>query len=297
MKIAQPLPMIYLLTAVVLSSLSLGQDGPALRREIKLTGIVLTSDHRCSGTHAGKDVLCRSSDWALASGGTTYLLFGDKTSLRTFERKRVSVNGVLEEERRLEDGVPMIRRKIEVRSIESSELPDAAIEALVNQLKVVPWRGPENICRPMCWNFAFTDPMIHILDAGLGAQDILLDHLRDPGIEDQVVMLLGGIGNEKAIWPIIETLTDGNDGTLDERAKRLNLIGNLALTNLTVSEVIWHHGGGITVDRCPTTAKSCWSQWWLQHKDTFKVGVGGDRMYVNYPNYGMYSQFADSSAR
>ncbi len=289
--------MIYLLTAVVLSSLSLGQDSSALRREIKLTGIVLTSDHRCSGTHAHIDMFCRESDWALASGGTTYLLFGDNARLQTFERKRVSVDGVLEEERRLEYGVPMIWRKIEVRSIESNELPNDVIEALVNQLKVVPWRGPENLCNPTCWNFAFTDPIIHILEAGIGAQDILLDHLRDPDIQDQVVMLLGGVGNENAIWPIIGTLMDGNESNLDDKTKRLNLIGNLALTNLTVSEVIWHHGGGITIDRCPTSAKSCWSQWWLQHKDTFRVGAGGDRLYVNYPNYGIYAQFGDSSFR
>src|SRR4029077_1442402 len=121
--------------------------------------------------------------------------------------------------------------------------------------------------------------------------------ISDPGIQDQVVMLLGGVGDEHAIWPIIETLTDGDDATLDARSKRLDLIGNLALTNLTVSEVIWHHGGGIPIQRCPTTPKSCWLTWWLDQKDTFKVGVGGDRLYVNYPNYGIYAQFADSSPR
>ena len=139
--------------------------------------------------------------------------------------------------------------------------------------------------------------MIQILQAGRGAQEVLLGHRSDQAIQDQVVMLLGGVGDENVIWPIIETLADGNEAALDARSKRLNLIGNLALTNLTVSEVIWHHGGGITIPRCSDTVRSCWSKWWLDQKDSFKVGVGGDRDYTNYPNYGIYEQFADSSPR
>ena len=137
--------------------------------------------------------------------------------------------------------------------------------------------------------------MVQILDAGRGAQHALLPRISDKTIQDQVVMLLGGLGDENAIWPIIETLTDGNDVTMDARSKRLNLIGNLALTNLTVSEVIWHHGGGITFDQCPDSPRSCWTKWWLEHRDSFKVGVGGDRLYTNYPNYGIYAQFGDTS--
>ena len=264
--------------------------------EIQLTGIVLTSDHRCYN-NPEKSTLCRSSDWALASGRTTYLLYGDVPTLEKFARKRVSVSGLLEEERIVEYGMPMIRRKITVRSMESSELDKDAIEGLVAELRAVPWRGPENYCHPMCWDFAFTDPMIRILQAGRGAQGVLLDHLNDRAIQDQVVMLLGGIGDETTIWPIIETLTDGDEARLDERSNRLNLVGNLALTNLTVSEVIWHHGGGMIVERCPDTTRSCWSKWWLDRKDSFKVGIGGDRLYTNYPNYGIYAQFGDASVR
>jgi hypothetical protein len=268
-----------------------GQEASPAKRDIKLTGVVLASDHRCSEARAQADLLCRSSDWALASGRTTYLLFGDRQTLKRFERKRVTVSGLFEEGAVVEYGSQDIRRKIAVHSIESSELTKNAIEALVDQLKVVPWRGPENHCSPRCWDFAFTDPMIQILQAGSGAQAVLLDHMRDHDIEDQVVMLLGGVGDERAISPIIETLTDGDVPTLDARSKRLNLVGNLALTNLTVSEVIWHHGGGIPTQRCPATPKSCWLAWWLDQKDTFKVGIGGDRLYVNYPNYGIYVQF------
>jgi hypothetical protein len=271
-----------------------GQTVTSQRSEIKLTGIVLTADHRCAKTHV-KEMLCRISDWALASGRKTYLLYGDIPTLERFERKRVNVSGVLEEEPVDEYGMKMIRRRITVQSIEGSELSEPAVEELVRQLKVVPWRGPENHCSPMCWNFAFTDPMVEILQAGRSAQDVLLRHLSDQSIQDQVVMLLGGIGDEKAIWPIIETLTDGNDATSDPRSKRLNLVGDLALTNLTVGEVIWHHGGGISLNQCPDSPKSCWSKWWLTRKDSFKVGVGGDRLYTNYPNYGIYAQFDDIS--
>jgi hypothetical protein len=35
--------------------------------EIKLTGIVLTVDHRCAKTHV-KEFFGRTSDWAIASG-------------------------------------------------------------------------------------------------------------------------------------------------------------------------------------------------------------------------------------
>jgi hypothetical protein len=268
------------LMSIVPGNFAFGQSTPSRQPETSLTGIVLTSDYHCYRTRTPGDPPCQTSDWALASGRTTYLLYGDPAILGRFERKRVSVSGLLEDESFVLYGLQMIRRKIVVHSIESNELSQDAIEALVSQLKVVPWRGPENYCTPLCWSFAFTDPMIQILQAGSGAQAILLDHISDQGILDQVVMLLGGIGDERAIWPIIETLTDGSKATLDMKSKRLNLIGNVALTNLTVSEVIWHHGGGITIDACPTAVRSCWSKWWLERKDTFKVGVGGDRNYT-----------------
>ena len=298
MSAQQLLSSLCALISVVTGNFVFGQSGSVQKPEINRTGIVLASDHpRCSETRAPGDPPCQSSDWALASGRTNYLLYGDKTTLGGFERKRVSVSGLLEEQTFVQYGMQMIRRKIVVHSIESNELSKDAIEGLVSHLKVVPWRGPENYCSPLCWNFAFTDPMIQILQAGRGAQGVLLDHLSDQAIQDQIVMLLGGVGDENVIWPIIETLTDGNEAALDARSKRLNLIGNAALTNLTVSEVIWHHGGGITIPRCPDTARSCWSKWWLEQKDRFKVGVGGDRYYTNYPNYGIYEQFPDSSPR
>jgi hypothetical protein len=257
---------------------------------------VLVSDHQCRIPHA-VDPFCRTSDFALLSGRTTYLLFGDATTLEKFGRQRAKVSGVLEEEPVERYGTKLIRRKISVTSIEGDELTERQVDAFVGQLSVVPWRGPENHCSPMCWDFALTDPMLNILQAGRAAEDVLLQHLSDEQIKDQVVMLLGGLGDQRAIPRIIDTMADANEARFNPQARRLNLIANLALTNLTVSGVIWHHGGGISPDKCPDDPKGCWSKWWNENKDSFRVGVGGDRLYSNYPNYGIYAQFDDASAR
>src|ERR1700724_2658754 len=82
---------------VVTGRFGFGQNALPQKAEIRLTGIVLAADHRCSKTHR-EDPLCRSSDWALASGRKTYLLDGAIPILERFERKRVNVSGVLEEE-------------------------------------------------------------------------------------------------------------------------------------------------------------------------------------------------------
>jgi hypothetical protein len=286
--------MVIAVLTIASGSMAFAQTAAQHADDVILTGIILVADHRCSATHSA-DMVCRSSDWALASGRTTYLLSGDIATLQKFERQRVTVKGVLQIEPIVITGQHAVRRKIAVQSVERNELSEAAMEALVQQLRTVPWQGPENHCSPMCWDFAFTEPMIGLLQAGSGTQDLLLRHINDSAIRDQVVMLLGGIGNEESIWPIIETLTDGEEATIDAKSKRLNLIGDLALTNLTVSEVIWHHGGGLSPNRCPDTPKSCWTHWWFDHRDSFKVGVGGDRLYSDYPNYGIYAQFSDSS--
>jgi hypothetical protein len=74
-------------------------------------------------------------------------------------------------------------------------------------------------------------------------------------------------------------------------AKKINLVANIALTNITVSSVIWHHGGGIPYEQCPDDPKQCWQAWWVQNKDTFRVsGETLNRRYSNYPNYGVYLQ-------
>ena len=41
--------------------------------------------------------------------------------------------------------------------------------------------------------------MIQILQAGPAAQDILLEYLSDEQIKDHIIILLGGVGDEKAV--------------------------------------------------------------------------------------------------
>jgi hypothetical protein len=52
------------------------------------------------------------------------------------------------------------------------------------------------------------------------------------------------------------------------RRKKI-LTGDLALTNITVAEVIWHHGGGIPVELCSGDHATCWSSWWQRYAATF----------------------------
>jgi hypothetical protein len=58
-----------------------------------------------------------------------------------------------------------------------------------------------------------------------------------------------------------------------------------------VADVIWHHGGGIVIERCPANPRECWSKWWKKNKSTFSVkGITQSRGYSNYPNYGIYGK-------
>jgi hypothetical protein len=270
------------------------QSAPETQKnQMELTGVVLASGHRCFETRVQEDLLCRSSDWALASETTTYLLYGDVPTLKKFEHKRAKIVGSLEEEPLVWYGQHVIRRKLFVSSIEAAELSENEIERLVRELKDAPWRGPENYTSPAWWDFAFTDPMKKILQAGHLAQDVLLRHLGDHDVQDQVIMLLGGVGDEDAIGPIIEAMADNSGPMLAAQAKRINLAANLALTNLTVSDVIWSQRGGVPFDNCPDAPKLCWSKWWGAHNDTFRVGVAGNQLNTNYPSYGIYAQFGD----
>jgi hypothetical protein len=168
---------------------------------------------------------------------------------------------------------------------------NARLDSLIAELYLHPWQGPENMCSPMCWHFNFTEPMLKILEVGQPAQNALLGKLNDPAIKDQVIILLGGVGDERAVGPIIKAMVDQRHIAATPDADKINLSGMLALTNITVAEVTWHHGGGIEVRRCPRNPRECWNAWWQVNKATFKVKeIKQSRRYVNYPNYGIYKQ-------
>lgn len=162
---------------------------------------------------------------------------------------------------------------------------------LISELCTHPWAGAKNSCSPTCRDFQFTQPIQKILEIGSTAQDALIENLDNENIKDQIIILLGGVGDERAVAPIIKAMIPKNSIKKTLNAERINLSANLALTNITVSEVIWHHGGGIEVRRCPNYPKECWQEWWKKNKSTFTVkGITQSRNYSNYPGYGIYGQ-------
>jgi hypothetical protein len=225
------------------------------------TGILLARDN--------------SNEWALESGRELFFVRGKARELAKVERRRVAITGTV-----------TVGRQLTAESISPSELPDDEIRALVEQLRSDRWSSPHNVRRPSDWQFNFTEPMLLLLQVGPAAQKILMQYLGDEPIKDHVIILLGGVGDERAVEPIIHAMAEKENPD----QKRLNLIANLALTNITVSDVIWHHGGGIMVAKCPDDPKSCWAAWWLKNKNTFKVAETPSRNYSNYPNYGIYRQ-------
>jgi len=167
----------------------------------------------------------------------------------------------------------------------------AEIRGLIAELYTHPWSGAENRCSPMCWDFHFTEPMQELLKIGSPAQELLLERIDDPQIKDQIIILLGGVGDERAVAPIIRAMVAKDRVAWAPNAERINLSANLALTNITVADVIWHHGGGIEVRQCPDNPKECWAAWWKKNKAAFAVkGIKQSRRYSNYPNYGIYRQ-------
>jgi len=170
-----------------------------------------------------------------------------------------------------------------------SPINQTQIAELIEALYKQPWPGAENRGNPTYWEFNFTDPMKQLLDIGPAAQEPLLTKVFDLEIADQIIILLGGVGDERSVGPIIEAMTSASAESSTIRRKRTLTAGNLALTNITVADVIWHHGGGITVDACPNDPAGCWSSWWERNKAGFRVrDIAQSRRYVNYPNYGVY---------
>ena len=164
------------------------------------------------------------------------------------------------------------------------------IDDLVSKLYQNPWSGAGLIGEsPTIWGFNLTEPMREILDVGKPAQPFLLEKISDSAVTDQVIFLLGGVGDEMAIEPIINAMVGENDLHKTPNSKRINRAANLALTNITVADVIWHHGGGVVVERCQGRQKECWQKWWKWNRFNFSVStIKQSRGYSNYPNYGIH---------
>jgi hypothetical protein len=252
-----------------------------------LSGVI--SDRRCGAKHTVVNTdrppscirycLEAGSAYVLVANNTVYSLQGDKEEIEKYAGYRATVSGTAG------------HGTIVVKSIARAETSTGEVESLVQELRTHPWSGPYTISiNPPHWLFDFTEPMLRIIEIGQPAQAVLLKHLTDDGIKDQVIILLGAVGDEKAVQPIINAMVDGGEKESNPSFAKTNRTANLALTNITVSNVIWHHGGGITIERCPDDPKACWSRWWQQNHTDFSVSKISpeDRRYSNYPNYGIY---------
>lgn len=258
------------------------------KRPLTVTGILLVSDQRCDEwpAYLPKDKWeCPEGvhQWGLITDQKQYAVQGITSELKQFERRRVRITGFATP---VAGVVPI--DNLEVQSIAASEVDEGQIRGFIDDLRSNNWSGPENLGNPMGWVFHPTAPMIQILQAGPAAQDEVLNSLNDLQIKDQIIFLLGGVGDARAVKPIIDAMADSDEAEVSEYARKVNLAANLALTNLTVADVNWHHGGGITVDRCPDDPKSCWSAWWAKYGKTFDITHTASRSYVNYPDYGIY---------
>ena len=172
-----------------------------------------------------------------------------------------------------------------------TESKDQDVRNLISELRKQKWEGVGAVSIPLSWDFQFTEPMRRILEIGGPAQHALLENIDDPSIKDQIILLLGGVGDERAVGPIIKNMIAKKDLKSTANSEQINLLANIALTNITVADVIWHHGGGIVRIDPPEDSKERWTKWWKENESTFAVkNIKQSRRYSNYPNYGIYKQ-------
>ena len=143
---------------------------------------------------------------------------------------------------------------------------------------------------PLQWDFQLTEPMRKILEIGSPAQQDLIDNINDASIKDQIIILLGGVGDERSIGPIIKAMIQKKDVKSVPNSRQINLSANIALTNITVADVIWHYGGGIVQVEPPKDSRERWMKWWKNHRNFAVKTNTQSRNYSNYPNYGIYKQ-------
>jgi hypothetical protein len=172
-----------------------------------------------------------------------------------------------------------------------TEKKDQDVRSLIGELRKQKWEGPNAVAIPLSWDFQLTEPMRRIMEIGAPARDALLENVSDPLIKDQIFILLGGVGDERAVGPIIKNMVGKKDLASSSNSEQINLAANIALTNITVADVIWHHGGGVVRIDPPEDSKERWTKWWTENESSFAVkNITRSRNYSNYPNYGIYKR-------
>ena len=253
-----------------------------------VTGILLVDDQRCDEQRR-----CRegTSQWGMITLAKQYSVRGNTDELKKYERRRVTVTGTVTAVGKMDlylvEASPAAFDILDVRTINPSEIGENEIRGLIQQLKSYKWTGPHNISNPVFWEFDFTPPMLQIMQAGRAAQNVLLEYLDDAEIKDQIIVLLGGVGDGKAVAPIIAEMAAPKEGDLNEYERRINRVATLALGNITV-------GGSLKCDDSGFGAipikdpKACWSAWWATHEKTFDASKVKSRSFTGYPDYGIY---------
>ncbi len=251
-----------------------------------VTGILLVDDDRCDERGTCPEGV---SQWGLINAAKQYSVRGNTDELKKYERRRVTVTGTITAVGGIDPHLVAADRMafdiLDVRSVSASEIGESEIRALIQQLRSYKWTEPHNISNPTFWTFDFTPPMLQILQAGPSAQDVLLEYLDDEQIKDQVIILLGGVGDGKAVAPIIAEMAPPRDG--DEYERKINRVATLALGNITVGGSLEcdDSGWGATPIKDP---KTCWSAWWAKHEKGFDVSKIKFRSFTGYPDYGIY---------
>jgi hypothetical protein len=167
---------------------------------------------------------------------------------------------------------------------------ESTVKNLIRDLHQHRWEGPYAMASPLQWDFQLTEPMRKILEIGPAAQQDLIANLNDPAIKDQIIILLGGVGDEHSIGPIINAMIQKKSLKSTPNSEGINLAANIALTNITVADVIWHYGGGVVQVEPPKDSKERWMKWWKNHRNFAVKTNTHSRNYSNYPNYGIYKQ-------
>jgi hypothetical protein len=167
---------------------------------------------------------------------------------------------------------------------------ESTVKNLIRDLHQYRWEGPYAMASPLQWDFQLTEPMRKILEIGPAAQQDLIANINDPVIKDQIIILLGGVGDEHSIGPIINAMIQKKSLKSSPNSERINLAANIALTNITVADAIWHYGGGVVQVEPPKDSKERWMKWWKNNRDFAVKTNTHSRNYSNYPNYGIYKQ-------
>jgi hypothetical protein len=148
---------------------------------------------------------------------------------------------------------------------------DQDIRSLIGGLRSLRWEGPWAVSIPLSWDLQLTEPMRRILEIGPPAQHALIENIHDPLIKDQIIILLGGIGDERSIGPILKSMIAKKDLKSTPDSEKINLAANIALTNITVADVIWHYGGGVVRIDPPVDSKERWKKWWKKNEGSFTI--------------------------